>query len=77
MEAGRVTPLMFPGTGCARSSSSTSLRHPPNLHGSGGVICAGTSSTLAGSGRWGAQRSEIKADAEGRGTFAELSAPSA
>ena len=37
----------------------------------------GTLARPAGSSRWGAQRSEIREEPAGRGTFAELSAPAA
>ena len=42
-----------------------------------GVISRRTLATVAGSGWRGAQRSDIKEEAEGRGTVAEPSAPPA
>ena len=39
------------------------------------TVCAPT--VLADSGRWGAQRSEVKEEGEARGTRTELSTPSA
>ena len=57
----------------------STLRHPmhrPRQRAS--VVCAARTPTqLEGSGWWGARRSGIKKEAEGRVTAAELSAPSA
>src|SRR5450759_2797639 len=61
------------------ASSFISLRHPlrrPRQPAS--VFCVGRTPTLLEeSGWWGAQRSGIKEEAEGRGTAAKLSAPPA
>ncbi|MEI8170050.1 MAG: hypothetical protein WCG50_10265 [Rhodoferax sp.] len=71
---------MSPGPGCARSSSLTSLHPPPRRHRLAAVLALGNSTAdehsqrLAGSGRCGIQRSEVKEEAKGRGTRTALSA---
>ena len=78
----QTVPLMSPGAGCAHSSSLTSLHHPRQCHRQLAVLACNASiplvpTALADSGRRGAQRSEVKEEAEGRGTRTELSAMSA
>jgi len=60
------------------ASSLISLRETPGALGTGdGVPVSQINNRSAGSRRWRALRSEIKEEAEGRGTFAEQGTPSA
>jgi len=77
----QTVPLMSPGAGCVHSSSLTSLHHPRQCHRQLAVLACNASiplvpTALADAGRRGAQRSEVKEEAEGRGTRTELSAMS-
>jgi len=87
MTAGQMAPLMSPAEGCALCSLTwqnpkSTLHHPSRCHRQRAMLVCNDSipicvpTMLADAGRRGAQRSEVKEEAEGRGTRTELSAMS-